>query len=304
MAGSALVFGATGQVGRALAELVATRADHARFCFLGRDCVDLADQAAVRAAIAERRPILVINAAAYTNVDLAESERAAVFAVNRDGPAAMAEGCAAVNAALLHISTDYVFDGCRTAPYREEDSVAPLGVYGESKAAGEAAVHARLGAHVILRTAWVFSPYGRNFVKTMLRLGAERSELAVVDDQRGGPTAAHDIARTLLIIGDALAAGRARAFGTFHFCGAPAITWYGFATALFEIARPRLARVPQLRAIATADYPTRARRPANSVLDCRRLAEAYGIEQPDWRVALQSVVAELLGGNNKGEQPS
>lgn len=282
-----LVFGATGQVARELARQGAARG--AAVTALGRDRADLADPAACAAAIAGAAADVVINAAAYTAVDRAESEPELAHAVNAAAPGAMARTAAARALPFLHISTDYVFDGAPGRPWREEDRPAPLGVYGASKLAGEAAVAAAGGAHAILRTSWVFSAHGANFVKTMLRLGLERDTLRVVDDQIGGPTPARAIAEALLTVAAAFAAGQG-APGVFHFSGAPAVSWAGFARMIFDL---RGGPAPEVAAIPTTDYPTPARRPLNSVLDCAKIRAAYGIAQPDWRAGLKSVLEEL-----------
>jgi dTDP-4-dehydrorhamnose reductase len=235
----------------------------------------------------------VINAAAYTAVDRAEEELELAHAVNAAAPGAMAEAATARGLPFLHVSTDYVFDGTPGRPWREDDPTGPLGAYGRSKLAGEQAVAAAGGPHVVLRTSWVFSAHGTNFVKTMLRVGAERDTLRVVDDQTGGPTAARAIAEALLAIAEAFAAGRGRS-GVFHFAGAPDISWAGFARAIFALQAERTgARVPQVVPIPTADYPTPARRPLNSALDCTRIRAAYGIARPDWRAGLAAVLEEL-----------
>jgi dTDP-4-dehydrorhamnose reductase len=206
----------------------------------------------------------------------------------------MARAAAERNLPFLHVSTDYVFDGAKAGPWVEDDPPAPLGAYGRSKLAGERAVMEAVaaagGPHVILRTAWVHAGHGQNFVRTMLRAGAARPRLTVVDDQRGGPTAAADIAATLVAIARAFTAGRGVP-GIFHYCGAPAVTWCGFAREIF--ARAHWMRAPEVTPIRTADWPTPARRPANSVLDCAKIRAAYGIAQPDWRVSLGPVLAEL-----------
>lgn len=282
-----LVFGRTGQLARALARLDGGDLEVET---LGRDAADLAEPEACAARVAATDAQVVVNAAAWTAVDRAEAEEAAATVVNAAAPGAMARAAAARGLPFLHVSTDYVFDGAEGRPWREDDATGPLGAYGRSKLAGERAVAAAGGPHAILRTAWVFSADGANFVKTMLRLGAERPRLTVVDDQRGGPTAAADIAAALAAMARAFAAGRG-ASGVFHFAGAPTVSWRGFAEAIFEradwIARPEVAP------IATADYPTPARRPANSALDCARIAAAYGIAQPDWRPALDAALAAL-----------
>lgn len=289
-----LVVGATGQVGREL-----TRArwpETLRPVQLDRMGLDVTDPERVRRVIAEQAPAVVINATAYTAVDKAESDAETAFAVNRDGPRALAEACAATGAALIHISTDYVFDGSKDGAWVESDPVQPLGVYGASKAAGEDAVRAALpDAHVILRTAWVYSPFGGNFVKTMLRVGAERDTLRVVADQHGCPTAAGDIARTMIALADGIAGGRRDGFGTFHYAGAGPTTWHAFACAIFELAARHGHKVPQVDAITTAEYPTPTARPANSMLDCTAIERTWGIAPRPWRDALAEVVDELLG---------
>jgi dTDP-4-dehydrorhamnose reductase len=286
-----LVLGAAGQVGRELMQ----RHDPARRPLVGlaRGELDIRDAPRVHEMVAALRPALVINAAAYTAVDKAEKETEAAFAVNRDGVAAIASACAAAGVPLLHISTDYVFDGAKDSPYVEDDATGPLGVYGASKLAGEEALRARLPRHIILRTAWVFGAQGANFVKTIARLAAERPELRIVDDQRGGPTPAGAIADALLAIADAVQGGAA-AWGTYHFCGTPAVSWCGFAQAIVEEIAPRLGKRVPVRPIATADYPTPARRPANSRLACGKIKAAFGIEQPDWRASLPGMLDAVL----------
>jgi dTDP-4-dehydrorhamnose reductase len=262
--------------------------------FLGREALDLAQAERARLRVAERRPLIVINAAAYTAVDTAERERDQAFAVNRDGPAALAEACAEIAASLIQLSTDYVFDGTKHGAYEEDDPVHPLSVYGESKAAGEAAIRERLDRHVIIRTAWVYCPIGRNFVRTMLRLGAERDQLGVVDDQQGSPTSAAEVARALIVVATALAEGRNDAFGTYHFCGAGATSWYGFARAIFAGAQKRGMRVPgTVVPITTAQYPTPAKRPMNSVLNSEKIARAFGVAARPWQDALADCLDEI-----------
>ena len=282
-----LVFGRTGQVATELGRLAGP---DLAVETLSRDDADLADPAACAARIRETAADVVVNAAAYTAVDKAESEEPLAHAVNAAAPGAMAEAAAARGLPFLHVSTDYVFDGSGTRPWREDDAVAPLGAYGRTKLAGERAVAAAGGPHAVLRTAWVFSPHGANFVKSMLRHGAARDRLTVVDDQYGGPTPADSIAEALVAIARAFAAGRG-ASGVFHFAGAPAVTWCGFAREVF--ARAGWARPVEVAAIATADWPTPARRPVNSRLDCSRIADAYGLGQPDWRAGLDRCLAAL-----------
>lgn len=277
-----LVFGQTGQVARELARQ-APDAVH-----LGRGQADLSDPAACTAAIRAHAPAVVINAAAYTAVDRAETDEATALQVNGAAPGAMAQACADLGIPFLHVSTDYVFDGSGTAPWKPEDPVAPLGAYGRSKLAGEQAVRAAGGRHVILRTSWVFSAHGANFVKTMLRLGADRPALRVVADQIGGPTPAGGIAAALLTMADALRQGAAG--GTYHYAGAPDTSWACFARETF--AQAGLAVT--VEDIPTEAYPTPARRPLNSRLDCATLAD-FGIARPDWQQALAEVVSELKG---------
>ncbi|WP_151720671.1 dTDP-4-dehydrorhamnose reductase [Gemmobacter serpentinus] len=279
-----LVFGKTGQVARDLQRLAPEA------IYLGRDEADLMDPAACAVAIHAHRPDAVINAAAWTAVDKAESEEAAALVVNGDAPGAMAQACAALDVALVHISTDYVFDGAGTGRFRPEDPTAPLGAYGRTKLAGERAVQAAGGPHVILRTSWVFSAHGANFVKTMLRLGADRPALRVVADQIGGPTPAPAIAAACLQIAGALRDGAKG--GIHHFAGSPDTSWAGFARAIF--AQAGLATV--VEDIPTAAYPTPAQRPLNSRLDCSALAAEFGINQPDWQAALATIITELKGG--------
>lgn len=277
-----LVFGRTGQVARELARL----APGARF--LGREEADLTQPEACAAAILSARPRAVINAAAWTAVDKAEIEADAARLVNAAAPGAMARACASLGIPFLHVSTDYVFDGSGERPWREDDATGPLGVYGATKLAGEQAIAAAGGHWALLRTSWVFSAHGANFVRTMLRLGAERPRLTIVADQTGGPTPAADIAAALLAMAREME-GDATKGGLYHFAGAPDVTWAGFAREIFRQA----GLGTQVVDIATADYPTPARRPANSRLDCTRIARDFGIARPDWRAGLAAVLAEL-----------
>lgn len=291
-----LILGTSGQVGTEL--MRAAWPQGTELVGLARPDVDMARLETVEAAVAEHAPDLVVNATAYTAVDKAESDRDAAFAVNRDGPARLAAACAARGVPLIHISTDYVFDGTKPAPYTEDDPVAPLGAYGASKEAGEAAVRAALPQHVILRTSWVYAAHGANFVKTMLRFGRERDEMRVVADQHGAPTAAADIAAAIVAIAGRIAAGRNEGadvpWGTYHFTGTGETTWHGFAESIFQRLEAATGRRPRLQAITTADYPTPARRPANSRLDCARIRTAFGIEAPRWEDSLDRVLDVLL----------
>jgi dTDP-4-dehydrorhamnose reductase len=285
-----LLFGRTGQVARELARAAEARGTAIEA--LGRDAADLRDPAALEAAVAGTRADAVVNAAAFTAVDRAESAPDLAHAVNAAAPGVLAAACAARGLPFLHVSTDYVFDGSPGRPWREDDPTGPLSVYGASKLAGEAAIARAMGAdgaHAILRTSWVFSAHGANFVKTMLRVGAERDSLRVVDDQRGGPTPARAIAAALMTMADAFAAGRGVP-GLFHFAGAPAVSWADFAETIFAM---RGGQAPRIERIASSDYPVPARRPLNSVLDCARIRAAYGVERPDWRRGLAEVLEEL-----------
>ena len=276
-----LVFGKTGQVARELQSIAPVIA-------LGREEVDLVISGACSAAIDRLAPTAVINAAAYTAVDRAEDEEGLATRVNGAAPAAMARACAARDIPLVHLSTDYVFDGSGNAPWRPDDRTAPISAYGRSKLVGEHGVVEAGGRYAILRTSWVFSAYGQNFVKTMLRLGRERDQLRIVADQIGGPTPAAAIAQACLTIAKQLAEDRAKA-GIYHFAGAPDASWADFARTIF--AQARLAC--DVEDIGTADYPTPARRPANSRLDCSATKSVFRIKQPDWQDGLAAVLQEL-----------
>lgn len=284
----ALVFGSTGQVARELRRAATELGIEAHF--LDRAAADLADPVACAAAVRAASADVVLNAAAYTAVDRAEDEPQLADRINGETPGAIATACDEKGVPFLHVSTDYVFDGTPGRAWRETDPTGPLGAYGRSKLAGEQAVIAACPDHVILRTAWVFSAHGANFVKTMLKVGKERPEMRVVGDQLGCPTAAADIAGALWTIAEDWGRGRGRA-GIFHYAGAPAISWAGFAREIF--ARTDWSERPEVTEIATADWPTKAVRPANSVLDCSAIEAAYGIAQPDWRLALDEVLEEL-----------
>jgi len=284
-----LVIGRSGQVAQALRERGPGAG--AQVTLAGRPETDLTDPASLERTIDAARPDLVINAAAYTAVDAAETDEKAAHALNADGPAALAAAAAARGLSLIHMSTDYVFDGTLERPYREDDPVAPQGAYGRSKAAGEAAVLASGADALVARTAWVYSPFGTNFVRTMLRVGAERDSLRVVDDQHGNPTSALDIADALLALGKARVHWPQGA-SLVHLAASGEATWHAFAEAIFSHAPFR----PRVEPIATRDYPTPASRPANSRLDCTLLADSYGIKLPDWRESLPPVVARLLAG--------
>ena len=273
-----LVVGRTGQLGTALA--AALPATGWEVTALEVPELDLTDPASIEAAVAATRPQVVVNAAAYTAVDAAESQVDLAYAINARGPGLLAAAAAAAGAAMLHFSTDYVFDGSR-GPWREDDATGPLGVYGASKLAGERAVAVANPRHIIIRTSWVCSATGQNFLKTMLRLAQTRDELRVVADQHGAPTFADDLADAVVRLVPRLAAGEG--CGMFHLSGAPWTTWHGFAQSIFAAAGKPVRVLP----ITTADYPTPARRPADSRLNCERIAAVHGIEPADWRRGME-----------------
>lgn len=291
MTGRVLILGARGQVGGALAAL--PWEGGVRACDSGM--LDVTDRAAVRAAIAAERPALVLNGAAYTAVDRAESEAARAHAVNADAAGHIAEACAESGAALVHLSTDYVFDGRKPTPYGPQDPIAPLGVYGAAKAAGEALVRQRLERHVIIRLSWIFSEGGSNFVRTMLRLGHERPALRVVNDQVGGPTYAGHVAQAIAAVAASLRRG-AQPWGTYHYADAPDVSWHAFAEAIFAAARPFGWPQPPIAAIPSSEYPTPVRRPANSRFDCASFTAAFGFARQPWQAGLDRVVAALARG--------
>lgn len=251
--------------------------------------------------VAASKPDLVVNAAAYTNVEQAESEFDRALLINATGPAAVAKACAKIGVPFVTISTDYVFDGTKSGPYYEDDPINPINAYGRSKAEGEALVRGASPEHLILRTSWLFSPFSANFVKTMMRLGGERPMLRVVADQRGCPTSAGDLARAIVALCGAIKSGTAP-FGTYHVANTGPVSWYEMAKAIFDELAARGERVPErIAPIATAEYPTKAARPANSVLDCNRLERAFGIAMRPWREALGECVTELVARRRRGE---
>lgn len=289
-----LLLGGNGQVGRelrrrlpALGEVVVATRDGAE-----ADAVaDFDAPDALTELVRRIAPDVVVNAAAHTAVDKAESEPDAAFRVNALGPAALAQGCTATDALLIHYSTDYVFDGTASRPYREDDATAPLGAYGASKLAGEEMIRASGARHAILRTAWVYAAHGKNFLRTMLRLAGERDELRVVADQVGAPTPAAWIAdATARIVGQGVPAS-----GVWHLTAAGETSWHGFAEAIMDEAQSRglIAGRPRVLPIGTADYPTPARRPAYSVLETTKLRDDFGIAPPDWRDGLRAVLDEV-----------
>ena len=286
--GPILVTGGSGQVGGAVARLAGRDTE---IVAPGRDTLDLSDPAALATMVGARPWAAIVNCAAYTAVDKAEGDVVAAWQVNAIAPAALASASAAAGIPILHVSTDYVFSGAKLDAYVEDDAVAPLGVYGASKLGGELAVRSANPRHVILRTAWVVSATGNNFVKTMLRLGAERPHLRVVADQRGCPTSADDIARAILAMLPHLGNGP---YGTYHFVNAGEATWHALAEAVFARAAVHGRQAPSVEPIATGDYPTPAARPANSRLATAKIARDFGISPRDWHEAIDEIVDTLL----------
>jgi dTDP-4-dehydrorhamnose reductase len=287
--GSILVTGGAGQLATALAQV-----GGAAIRRVGRPEFDFDRPDTLAAAFQAASPSLLVNAAAWTAVDTAEVEPDAAGRANRDGPATLAALCADAGIPMIHVSTDYVFDGLKGAPYTEADPTSPTGVYGRTKLEGEQAVMAACPRAVVLRTSWVYSAAGKNFVRTMLGAAQKVPRLRVVADQRGCPTAARDLAAAIMAIAPQLADAGPDQSGVFHACGAGETTWHGLATAVFEEAARHGHLVPAVDAIATADWPTPARRPPDSRLDCTKLARVFGVRLPKWRASLARTVDELL----------
>ncbi len=294
-----IVIGKDGQVARSLAERA--RAHGAQAVLVGRPKLDLADPSGIEDALVETGGDVIVNAAAYTAVDQAESARELAEAINGIGAGVVAGTAAAMNVPLIHISTDYVFDGTADHPYREDDPVAPLGVYGASKLLGEEAVAAEAENYAILRTAWVYSPFGKNFVKTMLRLAGDRDEVGVVADQHGSPTSALDIADGIVAVcRNLLERPQDKNLrGVFHMAGSGFASWAEFATEIFTLSAHLGGPSAKVRPIATSDYPTPAKRPANSRLDCTKLREVHGVVLPPWRSSLEPCVKRLIEETRK-----
>ena len=288
-----LVIGRSGQVAQSLAALASTARPDTHFA--GRPEIDLLEAGSAARFIAERAPSLVINAAAYTAVDRAETERDEAMRINGSAVGEIGEAAARIGAPVIHLSTDYVFDGAALGAIPEDTRIAPINFYGASKAAGEEALRRAQPDHLILRTSWVYSRFGANFVKTMLRLAAEHDELRVVDDQRGRPTSAHDLAAALLKLADARAADTARNWGaTYHVAGEGACTWADFASHVFAVSAKLGGPSARVIPIASAEFPTPARRPDNSELDCIAAAERLSIRLPPWRQSVEATVTQLL----------
>ncbi len=288
------VTGRDGQVARALREVAPAR--DAELVALGRPDLDLSRPETVLPALREARPDVVVNAGAYTAVDKAEAEPDIARAVNAQGAGAVSAAARALGVPVIQLSTDYVFDGTSDRPYREDDPTAPLGVYGRTKRDGERRAAAENPRHAILRTAWVYAPFGANFVRTMLRLAGTRDEVGVVADQRGCPTAAHDIAATVLAVAERLRAAPddSRLTGVFHMAARGEAVWADVAEAVFARSKALGGPSARVKRIATADYPTPARRPANSRLDCAKLEAVYGLSLPEWRTSLDGCVDRLV----------
>lgn len=283
-----LITGCYGQVGHCLANILAERDDVSVIAY-DREQLDITDEDQVSSVLAEVAPNVIINCAAHTAVDKAETDIEMSYAINRDGPRYLSQAAESLGALMLHISTDYVFDGDKSEPYLENDTPNPKGVYGQSKLAGEEAVMANCSRYAILRTAWVFGEHGNNFVKTMLRLGKDRPELGIIGDQFGGPTYAGDIAKALVAIMDAFADSEQS--GIYHFSGTPHVSWYQFAKAIFESAdkHSALLKTPQVNEITADQYPLPAPRPANSRLNCDKIQKVFAVEPSDWQHALDNI---------------
>jgi len=284
-----LISGQHGQVSRELQRRLSATCE---LVVLGRDQLDLAHPHQIRQQVQRVRPDLIINAAAHTAVDQAESEPEAAFAINATAPGILAEEALALDIPLIHYSTDYVFDGSKSEPYNEADAPNPLGVYGKSKLAGEQAITAVQGKHLILRTSWVYSSHGRNFLLTMQRLLQEKPELRIVADQIGAPTWAGTIANSTLALIERWQAGQTGAWGTYHLTAQGETSWFGFAQAIGEALRQQGKPCATLVPIPSSDYPTPAARPLNSRLDCTRLKREWAVSQPDWQTALRECLAE------------
>ncbi len=288
-----LVTGADGQLGKAVVNRAASRGDEVLAMDLPK--LDITRPDHIQAAGRHFKPDIIVNAAGYTDVDRAESDHKSAFSVNRDGPENLANVCRDLGIPLVHISTDYVFDGKSDRPYTEKDCCHPIGVYAKSKAAGESALRASWEKHIIIRTSWLYSATGKNFVKTMLQVGRAKNRIKVVADQRGCPTSVTDLAQVIHTVSHAVFQKGRSLWGTYHYCGSGITSWYAFAVAIFQFAAAYgYPKVPQITPIATAQYPTAAQRPAFSALDCGKIMETFGILQRPWQKSLSDVVKALL----------
>lgn len=287
-----LVVGSNGQVGTELCLLMKQQGREVIPADLPE--IDITRPDSVNRFVGKPEIDIVVNAAAYTAVDKAESEPELAFAVNAKGPELIAEACQRKNIPLIHISTDYVFDGTKDTPWTESDPISPIGIYGQSKAKGDALVAAGIENHIIIRTSWVCSAHGANFVKTMLRLGREMETIRVVDDQTGCPTFASDIAEAIGAVIEHHESGKVMPWGIYHYCGKDAVTWYGFAQEIFRQAEPYWDfKMKSLIPIPTSEYPTATARPMYSVLDCSKITENFGIHPGSWQVSLEKTIMEL-----------
>ena len=293
-----LVAGAQGQLARALVDVARARGGFDAIA-LGRPRLDLLNKASVASVLAAMRPDLVINTAAYTAVDKAENDAGAAFAVNRDGAAVLAAAAGRYGCPIIHISTDYVFDGAKAAPYVETDPVDPASVYGRSKLEGELAVRAANPRHLIVRTAWLYAPYGQNFLRTIVRLAKERPQLRIVADQRGNPTYVPHLAEAILAVAAQVHAGgrSADVWGVYHAVADGETNWAGFAAEIVRVGAHHGVPAVPVSPIATAEYPTPAKRPANSRLDCTKLARTFGARLPPWQQGVRECVTHLARQN-------
>ncbi|MFN3018105.1 dTDP-4-dehydrorhamnose reductase [Vibrio coralliilyticus] len=286
------VTGCNGQVGQSLQEQLSIQ-ENVTILALDKEGLDITNPHAVQVAVEEFKPTVIINAAAHTAVDKAEDEVELSYAINCDGPKFLAQAAQSVGAAILHISTDYVYEGNKVGEYIEEDPTNPQSVYGASKLAGELEVTQHCEKHIILRTAWVFGEHGNNFVKTMLRLGTVKDELSVVGDQFGGPTYAGDIASALIQLALKIDQGEPMQFGVYHYTGLPHVSWYEFAAVIFDqaVELGLLSKKPLVKSITTEQYPTPAKRPSNSRLSTKKISDVYSLEASDWKAALKNLIA-------------
>ena len=288
-----LITGAQGQVGKELVSIANQRGFDV--IAAGQTELDITQLKKIESYVEVHQPDIVINAAAYTAVNKAEEEQDITYAINRDGTANLAAVSKEKNIPLLHISTDYVFDGTKSEAYSENDAVSPLGIYGISKWQGEETIRQTLPEHIILRVAWVFGAQGNNFVKTMLRLAKDRDELSVVADQFGRPSPAKDIAKTLIILAEQYQKEKTLEWGTYHYCGDEKVSWCGFAKEILKQAKEQglIEKDIKVNAITTAEYQDPTKRPANSMLDCEKIKNTFGIEMPSWKESLNQVLTEL-----------
>jgi dTDP-4-dehydrorhamnose reductase len=288
-----LLTGSKGQLGREVVKACI----NAGLDIISMDLpeIDITDSEKLIRIFSELKPSIVINAAAYTAVDLAETQKNLCYAVNLDGPANLTRLCGKNKARLIHISTDYVFDGKANKPYRENDPVSPVNVYGHSKAEGEKAVLAGPGKHIILRTSWLYGRYGKNFIKTMLRIGQERKTIQVVNDQYGCPTCAYDLAEVIIVIAQRLMEDQSNNSGIYHYCGNGITTWYEFAISIFQLAGELgLKNMPLVTPITTSQFPTPAKRPLYTALDCSVIEKSFGVELKPWKYSLKKTIHQII----------